>query len=64
LHSCAVAADRHSADRLRDAGLGPVIEPVISCERVVTATEAGASALGDELHDLRGPTAATPELPT
>jgi hypothetical protein len=63
LRGCAVAADRHTADRMREAGLGPVLEPIYTCDRVITATEAGASALGDAIHGLRGPAAATPELP-
>ena len=58
-----LAADRRSADRLRGFGAGVLLEPLLIDNHVATATESGAAALGDVIHDLRGPTAMVPEPP-
>jgi hypothetical protein len=62
LHSCAVAADERTAERLRRAGAAPLYTPLSDCNPILTATEAGAAALGDALHDLRGPSELGPGL--
>jgi protease I len=61
LRGCAVAADDDSADQLRAYGAAPLIAPLVICDHVATTTESGAAALGDAIHDLRGPTAFTRE---
>jgi putative intracellular protease/amidase len=64
LHGCAVAADADTDALLRAAGATPVLAPLLVGGHLMTATEAGAAALGDALHDLRGTGAVTHEAPT
>jgi hypothetical protein len=64
LRGGAVAADPSTADRLCALGLAPLIEPLVIHGRVATATVAGAAALGDSLHDLRGTPETAREVPT
>lgn len=52
-HSERVAADPALADHLRRYGLVPLLEPVVTGQRCVTATEAGAFRLIEELVGFR-----------
>jgi transcriptional regulator GlxA family with amidase domain len=61
LRGSAVAADRESADHLAAFGVAVLFEPLVTHDHVVTTTERGAAALGDAIHDLRGPSRLGPE---
>ena len=52
-HGEEVAADSDLADHLRQHGLVPLLEPVVTGQRCVTATEAGAFQLTAELVGFR-----------
>lgn len=53
LARCAVAADKTLAERLREHGAGPVLEPVVTCGRIITAVDAAATELADEVAEFR-----------